>query len=148
MVNSVAYPVAVIMQCTRLHDRWDTEAWEAHGVVRDIFGAGAAPQVIFEDNDRQQILHPGFVLALYRDEVEGHYLNVSSPEPRVFVQWREHEDNARPAFVTVSYNEAARWMDSNEKVDGVAMPPEIFAWAGAFVEQFYRPEPKKMRKRS
>jgi hypothetical protein len=28
-------------------------------------------------------------------------------------------------------------------VDSVPMPPEIFAWVGEYVEQNYRPEPKK-----
>ena len=151
-MNSVAYPVAGIMQRTMLKDRWGTEAWEAYGVVRDIFEAVGAPQVIHEDAQQRQILYPGFVLTLHRDEAEGYYLNVSSPAPRVFVEWREDEgedvNKVRPAFVTVSYNEAARWMDSNEKVDGVPMPPEIFAWVGAFVERHYRPQPKKMRRRS
>ena len=147
-MNSVNYPVAVIMQRTLLHDRWNTEAWEAYGVVNDIFSPGAEPQAMLEDARRRQVVYPGFVLTLHRDEAEGYFLNVSSPEPRVFVQWREDEGEVKPAFVTVSYNEAARWMDSNERVDGVAMPPEIFAWTGAFVEQHYRPQPKKMRRRS
>ena len=37
---------------------------------------------------------------------------------------------ARPATVSVSYGEAARWLDSGEQVDGVAMPREIADWVG------------------
>jgi hypothetical protein len=32
-------------------------------------------------------------------------------------------------------------MDGGHSVDGVTMPAEIFAWAGAYVEANYRPEP-------
>ena len=88
----------------------------------------------------QQWLHPGFELVLHRDESEGYYLNVSVRGARVFVLWRMDEDKAVPLDVTVSYNEGGRWLDGGHSVDGVAMPPEIFAWVGEFVEQNYRPE--------
>ena len=55
---------------------------------------------------------------------------------------------ARPATVSVSYGEAARWLDSGEQVDGVAMPREIADWVGDFVNIHYKPEPKKKAKRN
>jgi hypothetical protein len=53
------------------------------------------------------------------------------------------EGKAVPQFVTVSYDEASRWMDGGESVDRAPMPAELFAWVGAFVEQNYRFTPKK-----
>ena len=44
--------------------------------------------------------------------------------------------------------EAARWLDSGEQVDGVAMPREIADWVGDFVNTHYKPEPKKKVKRN
>jgi hypothetical protein len=52
-------------------------------------------------------------------------------------------DKAVPQFATVSYDEASRWMDGGEQVDSVAMPATLFAWVGEYVEQNYRPAPKK-----
>jgi len=46
---------------------------------------------------------------------------VSTQEPRVFVMWRMEQERAVPQFVTVSYDEASRWMDGGEQVDSVAM---------------------------
>ena len=34
-------------------------------------------------------------------------------------------------------------MDGGHSVDSVAMPAEIFAWLGDYVEKNYRPEPEK-----
>jgi len=48
-----------------------------------------------------------------------------------------------PLEVTASFEEAGRWMDGGHSVDSVAMPAEIFAWVGDYVEKNYRPEPKK-----
>ena len=48
-----------------------------------------------------------------------------------------------PLQVTASYHEASRWMDAGHSMDGVPMPPEIFAWVGEYVENNYRPEPRK-----
>jgi hypothetical protein len=142
-VATLSYPVAVIMERIALDNPWLAWKWEAKGVVRDIFPAGSARRVIVQDERQLQVLYPGLELTLVRDEAEGYYLNVTAPEPKVFVLWRADGDEARPQFVTVSYHEGARWMDSGENVDAVALPPELLAWVGEFVEQNYRPEPRE-----
>jgi len=90
-----------------------------------------------------QVAFPGLQLKLVRDEAEGYYLNLTSPEPKLFVLWRLYVEEARPEFVTVSYNEGTRWADSGENVDGVPLPTELRAWMGEFVEHNYRPEPRR-----
>jgi hypothetical protein len=55
----------------------------------------------------------------------------------------EASGNALPLHVTVSTGEASRWLDGGHSVDGVPIPPEIFAWVGEYVEANYRPEPRK-----
>ncbi|HEX6828645.1 MAG TPA: DUF3305 domain-containing protein [Burkholderiales bacterium] len=139
--------IAVVMQCTALDNRWASEKWEAYGVVQDSQGP-AEPRLIFDDGRRRGVLHTGLSLELFRDEVESYHHNLTSPEPRVFVLCRDDGGAPKPALVTVSYSEAARWMDSGETVDGVAIPPDIYAWVGEFVEQHYVPKPKKVRQRT
>jgi hypothetical protein len=73
-------------------------------------------------------------------------MHITSPQPKVFVLWRMHEEIARPDLLTVSYHEGARWMDSDENVDGVALPPELLPWIVEFLEQHYRPEPPKPKR--
>lgn len=147
-MNLHTFPVAVIMERLALDNKWCTEKWEAQGVIQDIFGDGAGERVIYEDDKRKQILFPGHSLTLHRDEAENYYLNLSSPEPKVFIMWRMEEGIARPRLVSVSYGEGAGWMDANENVDAVTLPSELMSWVGEFVEQNYRPEPKRKRQRT
>jgi len=133
------------MRRRALQSRWQSEAWEPLGVLHDYEGDGAA-RVIFEDAAATQWLYPGLELELRRDEADGFYLNVTSGEPSVFVLWRMEESLAVPQFVTVSYAEAARWMDAGENVDRVPMPRELFLWVSGYVERNYRPEPKKKQR--
>ena len=138
------FPVAVVMAWTRLDNRWQSETWEAIGVVEDP-GVENSPRLLKRDNSHARWLHPGFRLELFRDEAEGYYLNLSAPQPYVFVMWRLEEDIARPKIVTLSYNEAARMMDAGESVDGVPIPDEWRAWLAEYVALHYRPEQEKKR---
>jgi hypothetical protein len=137
--------IAVVMQRRALQSRWQSEAWQPLGVLHDYKGDGAA-RVIFEDAAATQWLYPELELELRRDEADGYYLNVTTGEPSVFVLWRMEESVAVPQFVTVSYAEAARWMDAGENVDRVPMPRELFMWVSGYVERNYRPEPKKKQR--
>ena len=141
-----SYALAIIMQRTVLANRWGTEQWEARGVVREPADAGNAPRVIVETGRMTQMLFPGYRLTLARDEAEGYYLNLTSPEPKVFVLWRDRDGTATPERLTVSYGEGTRWADSGEQVDGVAIPQDLLPWMARFVEAHYRPEPPKKKR--
>ncbi len=145
-MSDTSYAVAVIMQRTVLANRWATEMWDAKGVVPDHAPPGTPHSLIVRGEGLTQFLFPGYTLKLARDEAEGYYLNLTSPQPKVFVLWRILDDVARPEFLTVSYNEGTRWADSGESVDGVPMPAELLPWIGEFVEQHYKPEPSKPKR--
>lgn len=144
------FPIAVILECRRLDNRWVDEAWEAVGVVPAVDGADTEPRHIVAEADRDHWLFGGFVLELFRDEADNYFLNLSSPVPKVFVMWRRDEDEPRPrpVAVSVSYGEAARWLDSGEQVDGVPMSRELADWVGAFVNTHYKPAPRRKVKRN
>ena len=134
------FPIAVVMQRRVLQNRWVDHVWEPIGVLS---GHEGAPRLLVDRPEVKQWLHPGFKLVLHKDELEGYYLNVSSVESKVFVLWRMEGESGLPLDVTVSSEEGGRWLDGGHSVDAVAMPPEIFAWVGDYVEHNYRPEPKK-----
>jgi hypothetical protein len=136
-----SFPIAVVMQRRAVQNRWVDCIWEPWGVLPDH--EHGAPRQLVAEGELLQWLHPGFTLMLHKDEAEGYYLNVSSSAPSVFVLWRMDGDRALPLDVTVSSDEAGRWLDGGHSVDRVAMPPEIFAWVGEYVEANYRPQPKK-----
>lgn len=144
-VESRRWPAAVIMQRTALNNRWASEKWEAISVVPDI-DPGAASRVILQNPDLMQILYSGLQIKLQRDEAEGYYMNITSPQPKVFVLWRMGETWAEPQQLTVSYHEGSRWLDSGESVDGVPLPVELLPWMAAYCAEHYRPEPPKKKK--
>jgi hypothetical protein len=137
--------VAVIMQRRAIKSRWQSEVWEPAGVLAGYAGA-ADPRLIVDEKDTTQWLYPGFDIVLQRSEAQGYFHNVSTAAPNVFVLWRMEGGRAVPHYVTVSYDEASRWMDGGAQVDSVAMPHAMRDWVRDFVERHYQPEPKKRRR--
>jgi len=134
--------LAVIMQRRAIQNRWQSEVWEPLGVLEDYQGEDAARLIVGEPG-LAQWLYPGLELVLHRAEAEGYFHNVSTPAPNVFVLWRMEEERAVPHYVTVSYDEASRWMDGSAQVDPVPMPAGLRDWVVEFVQAHYRPEPRK-----
>lgn len=131
------------MERREIESRWVTHAWQTAGVELED-----APGDMQETVGGSQFYrHAGFEIVLFRDEAEGYFLNVSTGDPKVFVMWRQEEGDEAPIphSVTASYNEAARWMDAQEKVDAVPMPASMAHWLSAYVTDNYKPEPKKRR---
>jgi hypothetical protein len=157
MLKGVTFPgaamqqfsIAVIIEKRRLDNPWVAEQWEAIGVV-PAFGRadGVPPERIYADAERERFLSGRFDLELFRDEAANYHLNLTSAEPRVFVLWRPVDDIACPVAVSLSYGEAARWLDSGEQCDGVPMPQEIADWLGDFVNTHYKPAPRKKIRRN
>ena len=140
-MDKPSFPLAVVMQWRRLNNRWVEGAWEPWSVLPGERGE-TSPRVLVAEPDLAQWLYPGFRLVLHRDEAAGYHFNVTAQDPRVFVLWREDGERGVPLEVTASYDEASRWLDAGHSVDGVAMPREIYAWVGRYVEDNYRPEPE------
>jgi Protein of unknown function (DUF3305) len=145
MIQRPTCRVAVVLERRPVESRWQSHEWRVASVLPDD---GGSRRVIQETADSLQTLYPGFDATLFEDEAEGHYLNVSSEEPSVFVALRTPEEGGDPypLQVTISYNEAARWMDGGEQVERVPMWREMAEWMSAWVDVHYKPEPRKRRK--
>jgi hypothetical protein len=148
-----AIDVAVIMRKLRTSSKWQPWKWELAEVVPSEQAFGQEPRRLHQDQDGESWLHPGFRVELFRDEAEGYYLNVTTPAPGWFVLWRMEEEATiapepmpRPVVVTLSYNEAARWLDAQETVEQVPAPPHIVEWMRVFGEEHFVPEPKKRKR--
>ena len=153
--------VDVVIARIPLASRWASERWQPIAVeivapradapaARDVVpGTGPSVQV---DGYGDRWRCSGFEIELHPTEVEGYFLNLTAPDPRIFVMWRLFDDGAmpaaRPVLVTVSYNEAGRFMDGGEQVDGVPMLPSIAEWIRAFVDVHYKPEPRRKVRRN
>src|SRR5258706_16043451 len=102
--------LSAILQREDVESRWESQNWQLLGVVPDV---GGEVRTIVKDERTLQRLFPGLVVALFADEAEGYYLNVSSGGPSGFLSIRRAEESSDPYpfQATLSYNEAARWVD-------------------------------------
>jgi hypothetical protein len=152
-MRAVRIPVDVVMERVPLQNRWASERWQPAAVVAvDAMPGERAP---FERlDDHAQVMRwrcGGCEIELHPTEAEGYYLNLTAPDPKVFVLWRMFDDvepAARPVVVTVSYNEAGRFLDAGEQVDGVALPESIAQWMRPFIAEHYKPEPRRKARRN
>ena len=148
-VTRPAVRVAVVMDREANPNQWEAWRFRLVDVVpqEDVFGV--APRVLRDDGTLQRTLYPNFRLELFRDEAEGYHLNLTSGAPVWFVMWRVDDDDpsrAWPETVSLSYNEAGRWLDAQERIDNVPLAGELVAWLQAYTDEHYRPEPKKRRR--
>ncbi|MBU3624835.1 DUF3305 domain-containing protein [Polynucleobacter sp. JS-Safj-400b-B2] len=161
---------AVLMRKQNLDNPWVSYRWVPQEVLPDFgqFNSNQSNsiwgQFLGRDDDGESWLFTGYELDLFPDEAEGYYLNVSAKSPSWFVMWRLEEGVERyideqsislakaettfavPHRICVSYNEAARLLDGGESVDTVPMIDEHAAWLQEYVNDNYRPEPKKRHK--
>ena len=161
---------AVLMRKQNLDNPWVSYRWVPQEVLPDFgqFNSEASKAItgkfLERDADGESWLFTGYELDLFLDEAEGYYLNVSATKPCWFVMWRLEEDIERyieaqsiplarsettiavPHRICVSYNEAARLLDGGESVDTIPMIDEHASWLQEFVNENYRPEPKKRHK--
>jgi len=145
MTDKPFKPVAVVLERFEVAGRWAAHDWRVAAVIEDL---GGDPRVLVDRDGLYHKVFPGFRAVLHRDEAEGYYLNMTTAEPSLFVSIRFDEETGEAyAFqVTLSYNEAARWMDGGERVERAPVGPGIADWLAEWVEANYRPE-KKERQR-
>jgi hypothetical protein len=145
-----AIRVAVVMDRERAPNQWQDWRFTIAEVVADENVFGAERRVLRDDGKVRRTLYPGFTLELHADQADGYYLNLSSGAPVWFVVWRIDDDDpslAWPETVSVSYTEAGRWLDAQERVDNVPLQADLVAWLQAYTDEHYRPEEKKPRRR-
>ena len=141
--------VAVVFERRKSPSQWEDWGFRVVDVVIDNGQFGAQARLLRDDGSVALIVYPGLSLALFRDEAEGYYLNLTAGQPVWFVMWRIDENDAsraRPEIVTLSYNEAARFLDAQERVDNVPLDPEVRELLQLFTDENYKPEPKKRRR--
>jgi hypothetical protein len=141
--------VAVVIERQKAPNAWEDWRFRIAEVLPDEGGLGAGPRTLRDDGRTAQVLHTGLTVSLHRDEAEGYYLNLSSGAPVWFVMWRVDEDDparAWPELVTLSYNEAGRLLDAQERVDNCPLPGALCAWLQAFVDEHHHPEPRQRRR--
>ncbi len=127
-------------------------AWELTGILPVEGEPDAGSDT---DGARRHVTGP-MVLTLDRDEADGYYLNLTSPQPSVFALLRQGDvASATPSVtareipqavaITASYSEAARWMDGGMVVVRTLLPQPLQAWIAEFAQYHFPIEGPKKR---
>jgi hypothetical protein len=88
-------------------------------------------------------------LELFVDECESYYYNLISPTPRCFIIAVPNENDVPiPFLVSLSFDVAHSYLEGDETVYAVDLPPELYRWSEAFILNYYAPEKKMKRKRN
>lgn len=98
--------------------RWESHRWELFSVT-PLLDQAVTPSTA------DAVVAGPFVVTLFKDDGQGYRLNVDSPAPCWFVMWRMEEGSDHPDVqaVSLSYHDAGRWLDSQERVDQVPLLP-------------------------
>ncbi|MEY8689104.1 MAG: DUF3305 domain-containing protein, partial [Leptothrix sp. (in: b-proteobacteria)] len=120
--------VAVLIERLRHPSAWEDWRFRIADVTLDEGEFGTEARVLRDDGTTCQTLFPGLPVALFRDEAEGYHLNLTAPQTVWFVMWRIDETDpsrAWPELVTLSYNQAGRLLDAQERVDNLPVPTPV-----------------------
>lgn len=110
---------------------------------------GDGPTLVRDTASAKEYLFSGLRLRLHKDESESYYHNLMASNPQLYVIARAAGDGERmePFHVTASFDEGNAYLEADDEVYSVAMPPEVAVWIERFVLDHYVPEPRKKRKR-
>ncbi len=153
----LVFPVSIIMERrTVMRGDWSWPDWRVHGVL-----TADSPQLpahrqgtrIHADNDVERYLWTGLAICFHRDAAENYWQNLKGQQPSVFVVCRPEDDEdaaspQAPFLVTVDQYEAEAYMEGDDAVFAIPIPPEVYGPLERFVMDHYRPAEKRKRKRA
>ena len=141
-------PVSVILERRPASSHWIDHVWAAAGITVGRQADGPEPKLIREAKGCALYLVGGLEVALHVDECESYYYNLVSDSPRAYVLAHVEDANERPRpfQVSMSFDEAHAYLEGDDEIYAVDVPPELYRWTEAFVIANYFPERKRKRK--
>jgi len=141
--------VSVIMEKRPSDNAWVDFAYEAVGVVIGNHLPDNSTNKIHQQNGIERYLFSGLSLQLYVDECESYYHNLMSPQPGCYIVANEPEtldEMPEPYLVSLSFDEVHAYLEGDELVYAVEIPPQLYRWTEAFILTHYVATKKTKRK--
>lgn len=142
-------PAAVLLERRPATGPWVSHVWEAGAITVGEQFRRRAVTLVRDEPRLATYLVSGLQVALHVDECESYYYNLISERPRAFVVAHATADGEQPQpfRVSMSFDEAHAYLEGDDQVYAVAVPPELYRWTEAFVVEHYAPEQRLKRKR-
>ncbi len=141
--------LAVVMEKQPSTHPWADFRFDAIGVVVRDAETESSVTRIYQDGDVEHFLVSGLTLRLHLDECESYYHNLMSPEPGCFIVASQPDSAAEmpiPYLVSLSFDEVHAYLEGDEQIYSVEIPPQLYRWAEAYVLTHYVAIKKTKRK--
>jgi hypothetical protein len=141
--------VAVLMEKKPSTHPWANFTYQAIGVIVRESEEEKTVSRVYQSDGVEHFLVTGMSLRLFMDECESYYHNLMSPEPGCFIVAEQPEDDEEmplPYLVSLSFDEVHAYLEGDEQVYSVAIPPALYRWAEAYVLTHYVAIKKTKRK--
>ena len=141
------------MERKRRDDKsWSIDHWSVTGLLPAQASKGFERTTLQDDSHLSLYSWRGYDVALYLNDIESYHFNLEGESLWIFVigEYADAEDEAGeivPLLVTLSYDEAASYMETDSLVFNLPIPGEIQLWVERYVVDDYRPVEKKKPKR-
>ena len=149
--KTIHIPVAALLGCEQISDNpWLNKSWYGVGVIPYDESEQAADDkiLIAAYRDTYTYQFNGFTLELHHDELESYYQNLSGACARIFIVCRQNDDDDPiPFLITLSYDEAAVYMETDEIVFSTNIDIYIYQQVEQFLLKYYQPPKRKKRQR-
>lgn len=153
---SLSLPVTVMVE-KRLSktQRWQIPTWYLYGVtVGESMKYSGTPGEKIGDGEQGEVFSfSGYKVTLYKDACERYWHALIGDKPLVYVVCREevesdeHNLPIEPMVVTIDYDEAVSYTETDNLVLSMAIPGDLYRYMEAYVLQHYKPKPFEKRKR-
>ena len=149
-------PVTVVLERREIIKRfWSAPSWYLSGVlVGESLTAREDAEPLRETAQGREFAWSGHRVTLYKDACERYWHALIGERPLVYVVCRERAvgDDERgpgiePTVVTIDYDQAIAFAETDELVLSADITPELYRYMEAFVLEHYRPEPFEKRRR-
>ena len=150
----LSLPVTVLMERHVVARRfWSVPTWRLSGVVTGdgVMHGGEGGRMVRELADGGEAWSwSGYRVTLFKDACERYWHALIGDRPLVYVVCRESPDDTtplQPLVVTVDYDEATAYAETDELVLSAPIPGDLYRYMEAFVLEHYRPQKFEKRKR-
>ncbi len=150
MAATETLSLGVIIERRELDNPWQDHCWLPVAVIPGVSSPIGKWKKLRHGEDWVHY-HAGTLdLELFKKETDGYRVNLSQPQPRVFVVLRPDEEGDReflPFHITACPYEAEGYGESGDEiVEGVPMPDIVIAWIQAFIDTYHVDVPFVKRK--
>jgi uncharacterized protein DUF3305 len=140
--------LGVVFERRHIDHPWQEWRWRPVALIPGAEAAGE-PRLLCQGDGWAWFHLATLALELFPGETGDYRLNLSQPQPSVYVLWHADEEPPEPFHLTVCHSETQDYLDGGDVMaEGVPMPEPVQALLHAYVAAYHVDVPFRKRQRS